>query len=306
MEKIDKYWDPIGEKIKQDDYFFQTMPLLQKAEGYKKNPYRIRRNRDLLIIFPIIFIIILIAKFGTGDIFNIVLFSFTPLLIYLGMIYSFQQNFILYLMCFENDWIYAPEKDSSRFERLKNAYPMIFNQGHSQTIEDQIWGAVGEKKIDSFWTCSFTFTTGSGKHRRTHDHSIFMLRMYKKLPLDFCINKKGLISILSNGYKTESEEFNNLFDIKIENEKSDTKLLLLKILSPSVQVRLIELANEFPLDKIGFYGDTMILDFKEHIWNPKYTNFFNKVEVDDRDKTLFLSQIKTMTTTPIEVLQFID
>ena len=64
--------------------------------------------------------------------------------------------------------------------------------------------------------------------------------------------------------------------------------------------------RKFPLDKVGFYGDTMVLDFHDEIWKSRYTDFFKEVKVDDRDKEYFSSLIEVMTATPVEMLQFID
>src|SRR3990172_3803728 len=98
MERTNRtYWDPLGEPITKDFYLPETKALVQQVETYQKNPHRIRRIRDLLIILAILIIIIYVSMFGfEGPIIHSIVFSFLPLLIYIGIIHSFQQNFILF------------------------------------------------------------------------------------------------------------------------------------------------------------------------------------------------------------------
>ena len=308
METTADYWDPLGENIRKDTFNLHSQKLIQKAEEYKKHPYRLKRNKYLLLLLAAAIIIgyIVLSKFFYRELITVIIFSLAPLFIYSGIINGFPQNFILFLMCQENGWVYDPHDGSNRLSKLNSVFPDFFNQGHSQKIEDQIWGFINKDRTTHFWHTTFTYVTGSGKSRQTHKHNIFMLRIYKKVPINFHIGKKGLISIFGNDLKTESEEFNKLFNIQVDDIKPDTKLQLLKILSPSVQVRLIQLANKFPLDKVGFYGDTMVLDFHDEIWKSRYTDFFKEIKVDERDKSYFNKLVQTMISIPMEMLQFID
>jgi hypothetical protein len=156
-----------------------------------------------------------------------------------------------------------------------------------------------------FWSCAFNYITGSGKSSTTHYHSIVLLQLFKPVPINFDLKRKSILSFSGN-IKTESEEFNKLFEIKSKINNSQNKLLLLKILSPSIQVRLIEIANDLPIAQIGFYKNSMILDFDEDIWKFYYTDFFKRVQVDDRDKEFINNLFKEITATPIEMLHYID
>ena len=307
MNNDHEYWDPLGEKIQQDTYMLQTQKLVLQKEEYAKSPGRIKRNHDLLLLPGISIFLIYIWLFGfnRGLIYATV-FGFMPLLIYRSRIHNLQENLILFLMCSENNWVYNPDDDSPRYEQFKIIYPDYFTVGHSAYIEDQIWGIMNSDKPINFWNCAFTYTTGHGRSSQTHKHSIFILRLYKSLPVSLDLKRKNILSFSGNKVKTESEEFNKLFSIDNKMTDPDGQLLLMKVLSPSVQVRLIQLATHFPVARIGFHGDSMILDFSEELWKFRYTDFFHEVKIDDRDTAYFQSLIMRMTSTPVEMLQYID
>ena len=306
MDKNLTYWDPLGEKITPDTFRLQTQKLIDRAEQYKKNPAQIGRNRMLCIGIGVAVMATYVSMWGfTGYWIHISFLGFLPLFIYLAIISAFQQNFILFLMCRQQEWIYNPDHDKERYNKLKEYYPDIFECGHSQQVEDQIWGSIAQQRID-FWNCAFTYTTGSGKSSRTQDHSVFIVKLSKKLPIECTLMRKGYLSFAKSKYKTESEEFNTLFYIKVHHEGPDTQMHLMNILSPSVQVRLIQMAKELPLDGITFKENTLAIDFEDELWKPKYTNFYKEVVVDKRDMDDFNAVIKKMTELPGEMIQFMD
>lgn len=306
-DMVSNYWDPLHETIHSDSFQLETRKLLTKMEQYKKNPYVIKRNRLFTILIWIFIVGAYIYQWGfMGPFIHVLVLSGIPFLIYTSLIHDFQQNFILFLMSQEHGWAYKPHEDESRIEKGKKIYPDIFDAGHSPQVEDQVWGTVGSSNQTDFWNCSFTYTTGSGKSRTTHHHTIFILRLPAKLPIELTLFRKGLLSFSGSKYKTESEEFNKIFLIRVQNENTDSEMQVMKLLSPSVQVRLIQMAREFPLDGIVCKADTFALDFNNHIWKPRYTNFFNKVEIDRRDTADFTHLVEKMTQIPREMLQFMD
>lgn len=309
--KDDSYWDPLGDKIGKDTFTSQTQPLLQEAEQHKKNPHQIKRNLYLLLLlaFSVAILIIFFYGFSESSV-KFMIFAFilacTPLAVYYGKIKNFQQNFILFLMCQENNWIYNPDHDPTRYNQLRSKHPDFFKHGYSQQIEDQIWGSINNDKPIQFWGCLFVYQTGSGKSTKIHEKSIFILRLLKRLPFGFTLNKKSILSVFNDEYKTESEQFNRLFQVKVKDKQPNSRLLLLKILSPSVQMRLIQFADDYPLESIGFHENIMIVAFDGELWKPNYTNFFTEVKVDSRDKDYFYSLLKFMIAMPTEMLKFID
>lgn len=305
MENL--YWDPIGTHITKDSFQLHTEKLLEQVEKYRRNPHALARNRILFFCLGVgvsLFCVIFF-HFGQGTI-VLSIFSFAPLIIYLSIVHGLQQNLILFLLCQEHGWVYNPDEDGERFKELMMAYPEVFQVGHSQEIEDQIWGSFGTNMSVPFWFSAFTYTTGSGKHKTTHHHTLLAFKLQKKLPLAFSLYKKFPLSFIPSDYKTESEEFNRLFRIKVHPPQPVNKVLLLSLLSPSIQVRLINFAEKFPLAQVAFYHDCMILDFRSELWHSRYTDFFREATVDPRDTTTFISVIQDASAIPLEMLSFID
>lgn len=310
MENSQNYWDPLGEVVNESRYSIHNQKLQEKEAWYRNHPFSIKRNFFLFLLLGLVISAITIYFSGFEDLpVQILIFSFVPLVVYYSSIKSFEQNFILFLMTSKNKWVYYAGSESDRYKKLEELYSNYFTIGRSHYIEDQIWGTISfNNRPVNFWSCAFTYTTGSGKSSQTHHHSIVIVQLYKPLPISFDLQRKRALSLTSNRLKTESEEFNRTFTIKNNTEVADSKMQILKVLSPSIQVRLLQLANTFPVhvNQIGFHNDQMILDFDAEIWSFRYTNFFQEVSIDERDKEYFTAFLNEMTAIPAEMLQYID
>ena len=307
MTETYSYWDPIGDRIMSDTFSLHTTSLLRKAEKYIQNPHRIQTLFLLYLFLAPLIIITFVALFGANEsIIHVIIFSFVPSIIYYHSIKNFQENLMLFLMCQQQKWVYNPNRDDDRYLELKRIYPEVFNIGSSQVIEDQIWGVVDTNRRADFWQSSFRYTTGSGKSSHTHKRSVLMITLPVSMPINFYLNNRNTFLLSHSKYKTESEQFNSLFSIKLNNQNPDAEITLLKVLSPSVQVRLIDMAHILPIVQVGFMNNTMIFVLKDHLWKPKHTNFFKKVAVDERDISHFYSLIKNITEMPTEMLQYMD
>jgi hypothetical protein len=256
-------------------------------------------------LIPTIALFIYIRAFGfSGVIFWVGIISALPLIIYYSTIYNLQQSLILYLISQQQGWLYNPDikPPKERILKLISLFPSIMNRGHSQNIQNQIWGnANGDTH---FWLSDYIYTTGSGKHSTTHYHTMVIIKLRKELPAILELENKNNLS-WGKSYKTESEEFNKLFRVKMQ-DPNDTEIEMLQILSPSMQVRLVDLAKELPIWNIILYKDMMVIDLNEQIFKPKYTNFIKEIKIDERDKQIFLQNITNILNMPSEMLQFID
>lgn len=305
METEQTFWDPLSETITSHSFQNFSKKNLKSLQTYEKYPHRIRNNMIWFTLIPIIAVLVYFRAFGFGEmIFWVGILSALPLIIYYSSIHSLQQSLILYLITKEHGWLYNPDKRSpkERISTLINMFPSIMNMGHGQDIQNQIWGR-SDKNID-FWFSDFSYTTGSGKHSTTHLHTLIIIKLRKLLPAILELESTRYLS-WGKSYKTESEEFNKLFRIKM-NDPNDTEVEMLQILSPSMQVRLVDLAQILPIWKIVLYKDMMAIDLNERLFNPKYTNFIKQIKIDERDKQMFLEKITTILEIPSDMLQFID
>lgn len=307
-------WDPFGDSVSSLSFVSQQKLLVDKLQKYRQNPGIFKKNLQLLTALPIVIIVIVILLAFPNNIgmvlnrgtVSIIIFSFFPLIFYRRFVIRFQDDLILYLLCENNHWIFNPAVDNNRFQLLQRVFPAVFNVGRSQMITDQIWGAFQAQEKVGFWRSTFTYTVGSGKNSHTYIKAVFVLRLSRQLPVSFKLSKAGLFSSFEDVVKTESADFNKLFQISSDQKDEAAKMQIIKILSPSVQVRLIDFIKNINFEAIYFQNNTITIIFPDEIWRPVYTNFFNQIAVDARDEALFMESLKQMVELPTEVINYID
>src|SRR3989338_5122526 len=87
-----------------------------------------------------------------------------------------------------------------------------------------------------------------------------------------------------NEIETESAEFNSAFAVFYKGEKMERELDIIKVLSPAVQIKLLELKRSQGPFGIGFRGEVMFVVFRPNLFKKMRTNFFKKTELDPRDE----------------------
>lgn len=306
MENI--FWDPVDRKITQDSFVDDRQPIAEELRNYKANHNNLRLNIFILSMIaagPLIFLIfILISGDLNKYLFYLCFLCFLPIIFYIKITNRLQDKLILFLLCEKNKWVYKPEGSES-INKFITAYHQVFDKGRDQYFQDQIWGSLLDKEEIKFWTGTFCYIVGSGKSQQTYEHPVFMLKLKDKMQTNFFLDATNSSKSKVN-IKTESNEFNDRFKIICEIDDASFKNQILKILSPSVQVRLVDFGNTYPVARIYFQKDVMILEFVKKIWNRKYTNFYKEVQIDHRDEESYCLAIKKMFSIPSEMIQFIQ
>jgi Protein of unknown function (DUF3137) len=217
-----------------------------------------------------------------------------------------QEQFLLYLFCEKNGWPYNPARDTDRPLAFATLMPQIFGIGHDQAFNEQLWGIIkhGDKNT-SFWSCQFNYVVGSGKQSRDYEEYVFIFRLDNPLLVNFMLVRAGILSMFEEQIKTESEDFNKMFQIVVNNKDLNSKTQIINILSPSVQTRLIDFAKKYKTKKIEFRDNMMVIVLGNKLWKTKYTNFFKHVSIDQRDEDAFYSSLTDMVELPTEMVQFI-
>lgn len=300
-------WDPAGEKITGNAFDIQKRVLLGKAANYKNDPSLIIKYLTILIILPIAVFLWRVHYLGDRLSWDLIILSTIPVIFFYQSIIHLQGDLILFLLCQDNHWEFNPDEDPDRLQKVSFVYPNIFLKGRDQKVADQIWGNLqNNNKTTDFWRCTFQYTVGSGKSSQTFKRAVFILKLNKKIPVSFSLEKAGFLSQFGEDIRTESEEFNKRFKIVRDDKDEMVKTQIIGILSPSVQVRLINFADMVSIETIRFQNDVMIIVFEKEIWKSVFTNFFKKVVIDEKDKSLFFESLKNMAELPSEMIQFID
>ena len=302
------YGSPIGNEVNEFTFLSQQLGLENKIKTYRNKPYLFKIYLVLCTIFAItslIFCVFIIHLYDP----RVLLLAFFPLGFYLGYVWHLQEQLILYLVCQKNNWAYNPQIDRESVSEFITLFPQVFDKGYSQYLDQQIWGEINKNnETIAFWKGVYTYTTGSGRNSSVHHQSIFVLKLDNFLTVDFVVEKTGFIGEFKEKFEdtiqTESEDFNKNFKITSSND-IDSKKQIIKILSPSVQVRLIDFSNKYEIRKIVFAYNTIIFVFKKEIWKVKYTNFFKRFAVDERDEEVFSQSLLDMVKIPSEMIQFL-
>lgn len=311
MENNQKsFWDPLNENIKADSFQTEQQSVINQTEKYQKNPNLIKRNLIFAGLVPIIGVVLLILFWETLQSLadpRIFLCTFIPLILYYQGIRLLQEKLLLYLLSREEGWAYNPEESSTSTQKLIQKYPKIFDQGRNQKVGQQIWGSINRPYKIEFWRCTFWYTVGHGRYSHTNKRPVFALKLNRPVNVNYTMLRVvNFWEEFQTEIKTESEEFNKKFKVVADKYDSTTKTQILKVLSPSVQVRFIEFSKKYKLNRIYFEDDIMLIEFIENVWKTKYTNFLKKVEVDKRDVEHFSETLKDMMALPSEMIQYMD
>lgn len=295
-------WDPLDDTVTLKSFTDEQIKLVNDYETVRKRPYLLKLYLATLFVLALLTLVALLYS----RIFQLII-GFVPLFWYYGFIMSKQENFILYLLCEKNNWPYNPDSVTTRADDFKVVLPMIFEYGYDQTVDEQLWGNIDyQSGKASFWSCEFQYTTGSGKSTQTHTEYIIIFKVTKPMLTNFSLVKTGFLRIFERDIKTESEEFNKIFQIETQDKDTENKEQIITILSPSVITRLIDFSKSFKTKRITFQGDIMAIVLENKIWKTKYTNFFKQVSIDSRDETRMYDSLKEMAALTTEMIQFIN
>jgi len=298
------FWDPLNQNIDISTYIAEQTDLANKLQGYRDKPYRLKVHLAFLILLPIT-VAILILFLRPVDI-GLAMYTFIPFITYRLHILNIEGEFILFLLCEKNMWPYNPNKDINRPIGFADLLPGIFNYGSDRNFEEQIWGTIqGSNNKTSFWRGVFHFTTGYGRSQRLYTEDTFIFQLSDPIPVNFSLAKAGIFGESEKHIETESEEFNKAYRIISDNNDEGTQMQIIKILSPSVQTRMIDFSKKYTDPNIYFCNNLLAIVFNKEVLEGKYTNFFRKVGIDQRDVDRLNTAILDMAELRSEMVQFI-
>jgi hypothetical protein len=293
--KEQSYNDPLNEEINTLNFSEAQKDFVNQVNSIRSLHYGLLLTLIVLALLPFIGIF----YFYFFKTFNayIFIFSFIPVFGFYTYIKGLQNEIFIYLVCEKMNWAFNPNLETKRASKLALSFPIVFKRGTDYQLQDQIWGTYDNKTKIDFWAGTFSYT----QNREDYSQSAFIINTSKPLSTTFALYRWGEKSI----YRTESEKFNELFKIRSNSNNSDTRLRIMKLLSPSVQVRLIDMANKYSLDCIAFEENCMIILFSNKFWKVKYTNFFKNITIDQRDMQVYEDLMTEMVALPLEMIRYL-
>lgn len=336
--------DPLNEDVTTRVFTEKRQALMEKVESYRRDPFYLRIIIACLFIIPvIIYFFVIMSSFSV--LYILVLLA-AGLVFYYAHVMELQREVILHLLCERYNWVFDPEKNHIRALRFSLLFPDVFDRGDPKLkhVDNQIWGSAGEKKPISFWSGTFHYevndkydewgikrpddsaeaflqhtgipgivsnlltgrsaihATAQERNSTAYDKQVFILELGRFIPSSFSLVTYGK----RRDMETESVHFNRKFKILLHTHSKESKQHIIQALSPSVQVRLIDLAETLPIDCITFQHNCMVVLFKQEVWHPKHTNFFKSVTIDERDVRLFDDVLNDMIALPLEMHRYLD
>lgn len=303
---VQQIWDPVKEAISLQTFSTVQIQLLNHLNFYRKYPYIVKLFLAACSLIPLTAVILFIIV--QYDI-RILIVSFIPPVLYYTYIRHLQEEIILYMLCQKNNWPYNPGTDKNRIQYFMSLIPEIFDvyvDAHDQNLQEQMWGTIQNTNgVTPFWGSQFEYTTGTGKNQSTHTQYVYLFKLPRLISVPFSLVKTDLLTFLERGLRTESAEFNKMFEIRAQETDPASQTQIMSCLSPSVITRMLDFSQKYKTKKIVFIGDIMAIVLKDKIWKTKYTNFLKSISIDTRDEELFYNALRDMAELPTEMIQFI-
>ena len=255
---------------------------------------------------------------GEGGGAYILILPVLPLIYYVYKIFNLQRDLIKLMIAKEHDWIYSPQESSGRWACLARKFPEFFRQGdQGQNLSDEFWGKFNsQKQMVYFWSGIFTyqkvFRAAKGKKRTTtYRQNALAIKLNKKIKADFRLVSENIFLSFLNFFRkkeidTESAEFNKSFAVFYAGRKMENELDIIKVLSPAVQVKLLQLKNDEGKYSVLFRGEVAIFLFSGRLLKRMRANFFRKVELDPRDQEKLNKKINVILEITSGIAPYLD
>ena len=262
---------------------------------FRKYPNILKKKQNLavwlfvgsLLLFPVFIL------FATP----VAPFAFIAALVFLIVSYTIpnalKADLIKYALSKQRGWLYDPFPDVDDGKGLAKSYPWIFPKGSYEYVDDQMWGEYEHKGVKrKFHSGTYTFVTihhdKNGSHEEPHPNYFFAVHLEKNVKSSFLLYPESFLSRMGQKFHSkeidvESIDFNKTFAFKYSGSKEDNSLEITKVLSPAVQLQLLDLNKKGMGLSVLFDSDKIIFLFKGNMLKrtkTKLTGGFNIAKED--------------------------
>lgn len=301
------YWDPAGDIIQAGMFDGDIVKIQKRIQNLKNNP-NLYYKWMMLCLIPGILISV-VAYFLQGPFYeyagNIVWAFIVPISVFLFYIKKISIDIVKLAIANKKNWLFSPNFDLSRVQRLKNVFPELFKIGHSHGIEDQFWGTIAynEKEIP-FWSSYFEYTVGHGKHKKVYNRNLIAVPLPStSLTGDFSIVSDSfeLFGDTGSAFHTESVAFNKAFDIHLNADKAQ----VVRLLSPVVQEKCLQLKKDLQLDSIIWKSNTILFNFRTNLFSIK-KSIWHPAQLENLKTQSLETSFSMVLTTIMTMRKYVD
>lgn len=309
-------WDPADQIISESTFLTQIKELEVKFKSYEDHPDKIPKTvRNLKVAIAVSILVSLALMVTTSSQFVLI-----PIFIAAGAfgayrmhIKKIQVDMANLLIARRSGWIYNPAEERGRWGYLAEKFPDIFQTGtHSQQIEDQFWGAVDVRgRMTDFWAGVFKFEVKHGKSSTTVRKTVIVMRAPEPAKHPLYIQSNVLFSpLFSLSLRavpdTENVAFNKAFSVYAKRDEPSAEIEAVRLISPAVQERLLQLKQEHGPFSLLMQDDAIIFSFSKIFFKTKYTDFFKAVSLDQRDQDEIQGFLKSLFGSVGDMMRFLD
>jgi hypothetical protein len=310
---MESVWSLCGGEKK--DYLDSQTKKLEKMHFELEKKNYIKRNLNLVfyifIVLIIIFCLVDFLSFFVGA-YSFPFFSIFAIVIgficYFGLrgyYNSFIRDFVKYEVAKEFGWSYEPDPNKNKWYKLREDIPEIFKKGNTmQEIDDQYYGQIYfNRKAFDFHSGIFHYAvrTSNGKSSSTTHYyrHFFAFRLNKRINSRFFLYPENIGSKVGNWFNgkevnVESNEFNKKFAFSYSGKKIENEIEIVKIISPSMQLKLLDLYNKKGAFNVLFSEDFVIFDFCGRLKNRFKTDFAKSIQVNREDVEDIKNEFKNL------------
>jgi len=233
-------------------------------------------------------------------------------------IFTFQTDVIKFLISEKKGWQYSPEKNRKRWKKIKatSKFPQIFRKGNSnQVLSDEIFGAFPGKNPVDFWQGIFTYEKKNkniNENRPIHCYrkDILAIRLSKKIRVSFALIHESVFHKFFNFFRSkeinvESVEFNRSFAVYYDGKRMKKENDIFSILSPTVQLHLVEMKRRMGEFSIYFIKDVCFFVFPNKFFPKMKTNFLWEARLHPADQINFNNKISSLLEICGEIVPFL-
>lgn len=213
-----------------------------------------------------------------------------------------------------NGWLYDFKPNLEKAISLNSKYPSVFSGDKIVSVDDEFYGIKKVKEKKYFFKSglyTYKIKTGSGRKKKyvtKHKHYIW-ITLNKKLDVEFSLTPEIANGIFNNNSKElnlESQEFNKIFKFQYRGKKSEMQYRIVKILSPAVQLGLIQLAKRNSTFKFLFTNDALVFSFDGELNKKFYTKIYSYRGVLKEDIHTIDALINEVLNLSIDITKYLD
>jgi hypothetical protein len=215
----------------------------------------------------------------------------------------------------EKKWLYSPNKKKNELIELEKRIPRIFKKGNTfkKYVENQFYGKLNIKEKDvpfHFGDFYYQINSGSGKNSRTTPYfkHFFAFKNPKQLNASFLMAPEGMFSKLGNIFtkkdvNLESNNFNKEFAFDYKGNKSLTKKVISKIMTPSTQLKFIKLEKRKKDFSVLFEKKFTVFLFDKFLVENIKTDLTKSLEINKEDRKNIEDKISDATSIMEEIVE---